>query len=711
MATGRAAEPARGLRAARSLRLRSSPWAWIAGLYLLAAAVYVVLALRSPLPILFPDEFRYAHLARGVADGTGFDWRGEPIAHTARLYIYAIAPLWALFGSTVDAWQASKVLGTLALCTQVVPVWWLARELVGPRLALVPAALTVIGTWMVISAETLTEALAFPLSTAALCVMAMALRRPGAAGSRLGWLALGLVAAATAARIQMAALVPALRATLLLDVVRDPAARAARLRAHRRLLAVHGGGVAALVVVALAAPGVTGEYRGYFHFHPGVGRILSKSGLQLLEMTATAGLLPVLLAVAATVSPRAWRDDRTGPLLAVFWPVALVTAVQTGFFLAGYAPAPWAIGRYVIYALPIAFVLATVVVTRPGLLARAALPVAAAAALTLLARPDILMMGEERASWGLAYRLHQALGLGTALALTLTALALLGLIWVLRRGGATPAAAALAAGGATALVLAIQSQAAWWQMLDTGDSFRSTMPADLEWVDHHARGPLALLAITQNAPQFDDVDYFNRSVTQAFVPEAGLGGRAIQGRTCTFRFTATGTLSVAPGCGPVPHRFLINDPSARVRFRDEVASATHPDVGRVVELAPSRVPRARSLIVLPCPRRTPGYSSRTPDIVPADAPIACSAQLTGALWLDAPAEVRIRYRGGPTPQTVSVGGVPQTVRAGGTSVVRVRAPRGYSQFVARQSWTSSAGTPQVLSVTLVEGARATPLSW
>src|SRR4051794_5431635 len=196
MATGQAAGPARGLRAARSRRLRSSPWAWLAGLYRLAAAVYVVLALRSPLPILFPDEFRYAHLARGVADGEGFDWRGQPIAHTARLYIYAIAPLWALFGSTVDAWQASKVLGTLALCTQVIPVWWLARELVGPRLALVPAALTALGTWMLTSAETLTEALAFPLTTAALCVMAMALRRPAPSASRLSWLALALEAAA-----------------------------------------------------------------------------------------------------------------------------------------------------------------------------------------------------------------------------------------------------------------------------------------------------------------------------------------------------------------------------------------------------------------------------------------------------------------------------------------------------------------------------------
>jgi hypothetical protein len=710
MASGRATEPARGLRNVRVPRVATSPWAPVVGVFAAAAAFYIVMALRTPLPVLFPDEFRYAHLARSLADGDGFDWRGQHIAQTARLYIYALAPLWALFDSTVHAWQASKVLGALALSSQVFPVWWLARELVGPRLALAPAVLTVAGTWMLISAQTITEALALPLSTAALCVLAMALRRPG---SRLPWVALGLLVLATLARIQMAALIPAVLATLALDVVRDPAHRARRLRAHRPVLLALGAGVAALVVVALAAPGVTGEYQDYFRWRPPLHLILGKTGLQLLELTAVAGLLPMLLAVAAAASPRAWRDDDAGPLLAVFWPVALVTALQTGFFLAGYTPAPWAIGRYVVYAVPIALILATVVVARPALLSRAALAVGGLAALALAARPDILMMGEERASWGLTYRLDDLFGLGAAAGLTLTALALLALVVLLRLRGTAPDRAALVAAAATGLVLLVQSQAAWWQMLDTGDSFRSTMAGDLEWVDHHASGPLALLAVTQNAPQFDDIDYFNRTVTQALVPQAGLAGRQIQGRRCTYEFTRDGTLSVGPGCGAVPHRFLVNDPSARIRFRDEIATATHPDVGRVVEVRGDRAPRARSLVILPCPRRTPGYSASTPAIVPDDAPITCSRELTGALWLDAPGEVLIRYRGGRRPETVTTGaGAPQPVAAGGISVVRVAVPKGYSQFAAQQSWSSSAGTPQVLSVTLVGAdGRRTELSW
>jgi hypothetical protein len=708
MATGRATEPARGLRAARSARPALPGWAAPAAIFALAFAVYLVLALRTRLPVLFPDEFRYAHLARSLADGEGMVWRGQPVDQSARLYPYVLAPLWGLLSSTVDAWRASKALGTIALCAQVVPVWWLARELVGPRVALVPAVLAVAGTWMLTSAQTITEALALPLTTASLCTLVVGLRRPG---SRLPWAALGLLALAIAVRLQLAALVPAVLAALLLDVARDPARRAERLHAHRRLLAAFGLGAALLVVVAVAAPGLTGEYRNYFAFRPPLDRIAGRTGLQLLEMTAIAGLVPVLLMAAAAVSPRAWRDDATGPLLAVFWPATLACAVETGFFLAGYTPATWAVGRYVYYAVPLALVGATVLVCRPRLLSRAALPVAAALALTLAARPPIGMMGEERASWGLAYRLHELTGVGTGVGLAVTALALVALAWLLVARGTAPARAALALGAATAVVLVVQSQAAWWQMLTTADSFRSTMPADLEWVDHHASGPVALLAVTQNAPQFDDVDYFNRRVTQAFVPEQGIAGRQIQGRVCSYRFGPDGTLAIQAGCGPVPHRFLVNDPSARIRFRDEVATATDPHFGRVVEVDPRRTPRARSLVILPCPRRTPGYSSTSPAIVPDDVPITCSRDLTAALWLDAPAEVRIRYRGGPTAQTVTAGGQAWTIAPGRTTTVRLTAPRGSSQLTARQSWTSSAGTPRVLSVSLVAGGRETPLTW
>jgi hypothetical protein len=691
----------------RAARLARSPWALVAGLYLLVAAVYTVLSLHSPLPVLFPDEFRYSHLARSLADGHGFDWRGKHIDQTAALYSYVITPAYMVFHSTVDAWHASKILGTLALCTQLIPVWLLGRDLFDSnRLALIPAVLSVAGTWMLSSAETATEVLAFPLATTALCAGVAALRHPG---SRWGWLALALLLLGTWARIQVAVLVPALLCAFVIDVLRDPAQRRARLRAHRPYLLAAGVGVVLLTIVALAVPAVTGDYGQFFKFRPALSRILERSGLQLLELTVVAGIVPVLLAVAAACSRAAWRDDRAGPLLAVFWSAAVATVLQTGFFLAAYTPADWAIGRYVTYAVPIAFVLATMLMLRPQLLTRVSLAVAAILSLGLLARPAIKMMGEERASWGTIYHLDGALGVGTGAALTLVALVLLAVVVVLRRR-AVPARAAVMLAIAVGAVLAVQDQASWWQMFRTASSFRSVMPADLEWVDHNAGGPVALLGITQNAPQFDDIDFFNRSVTQAYGPSEGLAGRAIEGNACPFRFDVTGLLQVSPDCGPMPHRLLINDPAARVTFHDEIASASDPNFGRIVEVAPVTTPRAQSLIVLPCPRRTPGYRADKPEIVPTTAPITCRAALTGALWLDTPAQVRVSYRGGPRAQRVTVGKRSWTIPAGRDTAITFAGPKGYSQFSVQQDWTSSAATPQVRSVALVRGGTTTPLT-
>jgi hypothetical protein len=518
---------------------------------------------------------------------------------------------------------------------------------------------------------------------------------------------LGFLALATWARIQTAVLAPALVVALLLDLARVPGgtARALRVRAHAPLLIVSGAAFLLTALIALAAPDAFGDYRVFFDFRPGLGRIVDKSALQLAELAAVAGFLPVLLAAGAAVSPRAWRDARTGPLLAVFWPSAIATVLLSGFFLAGYPSALSAIGRYVTYPVPLALVLLVVLLRDRALLTRASYVVAALGALAFVWRPAVQMMGEERATWGLAYRLHQLSGVGVAAGLTVVALALVALAAVAGRR------ALIAACVAVGLVLVVQSQAAWWQMTDTGRSFRSVMADDLEWVDHHARGDVALLAITQNAPQFDDLDFFNRRITQAYAPEEGILGRVIAGKRCSLRFDTTGLLVLGRGCGPTPHRFLINDPSARVTFQHERASWSEPTIGRLVEVDPARAPRARSLVVLPCPRRTPGYSASSPDIVPADVPITCARDLTASLWLDADATLLVRYRGGPRDERVVVGGRTLAVPRRVDTLVRVPVRAGYSQTVLSQSWRSSAGTPTIASIALDDGtARTIPLA-
>jgi hypothetical protein len=677
----------------------------LVGLYVVACGLYALLSLRVPRPVLFPDEFRYAHLARSLADGQGFDWRGEHIRQSAALYVYFITPAWALLHSTVDAWHASKVLGTLALCATVFPVWLLGRELIGPRLALVPAALSVAGTWMIVSAELVTETLAFPLTAAALCLTVMALRRPD---RRLAVLAVLFLGLAIWARIQVAVLIPALFAAFVIDTLRIPEQRSARLRARQVPLIAVAVVSVLVTVIAFAAPSLTGDYAGFIHIRPSLGPMLRKSAVQLLQLVAAGGFVPLALAVAATASPRAWRDDRAGPLLAVFWPAAMALAVESGWFLTTY-PTVAAIERYVVYVLPLALLVTFVIAVTPGLLSRWALGVGAAAMLVLLARPAVGEMGEERANWATSFRVHQVLGLSIGPALALVGLLLVAAVAVVFVRVAAPGRRALVLGGVLLAVFVVQDQAAWHQTTRTASTFRATLPADLEWVDHHSSGPVALLGITANAPQFDDLDFFNRSITQSYRPASGLPGRAVQGTSCALRIDQAGNLVLDRGCGPPAHRFLVNDPSARITFYGETASATDPKIGRVVEVKAGATPRVQSLVVLPCPRPSPIYFKDKPDIVPAGAPMECRSSVAGNVWVDAPAQVEVRYRGGSQPQTVIVGTRRWALPAGRETRIRFDVPRGYSQFLLQHDWTSSGGTPQVLSTDLLRGGRRTPL--
>lgn len=709
MSTGLAAEPsdARRPQDGRAPLRRGPAWVPPVVLFASAAVLYAVLSLRTPLPVLFPDELSYAHLARSLADGQGFTWRGDPVDLPAALYMYLLTPLWWLWSSTVDAWHASKLLGTLLLCAQVFPVYRLGRELLGPLGALLAAALSVAGTWMLFSAGLVTEVLAMPLATAGLCVAVLALRRPG---SRLWIVAVGLVLLAGWARMQLAVLLPALALAFALDVARTPApGRAARLRAHRAPLAVLGGLSAIGLAVVLLHPSVTGAYAGLFDLRPSLSRVLGKGALQVAELTAAAGFAPVLLAAGATASRTVWRDDRAGPLLAVFWPATLALAAQSGFFLAGFPPAPWGIQRYVVYVAPLALLLTLVLVSDRRLLLRPqVLGVAALGGLALLARPAIAMIGEERAAWATSFRVHQVLGLAAAPALALVALLLLVAVATIALRAAAPGRAVAGAAALLLGVLAVQDQAAWHQMTTTAKSFRTTMPGRLDWIDRHADGPVALLALTQNAPQYENLELFNRRITNVYVPPTGLPGRPVQGRSCSYRFTLQGALEVGTGCGRVPRWFMLDDPAAAITFRNERRSAYAPQIGRLVKLAPG-TPRALSVLVLACPRPSPVYSSTSPEIVGAGAPRPCNTSASGSIWLDAPATIALRYRGGSDPHAVTVANRAHPIAPGADVTVRFPAPTGYSQYTLQQDWSSTGGAPRLLSGWVEQGARRTPI--
>jgi hypothetical protein len=85
-----------------------------------------------------------------------------------------------------------------------------------------------------------------------------------------------------------------------------------------------------------------------------------------------------------------------------------------------------------------------------------------------------------------------------------------------------------------------------------------------------------------------------------------------------------------------------------------------------------------------------------------------------ALWLDAPAQLELRYRGGRTPQTVELAGRSFLLAPGRGTTVRVNVPKGYTQQRALQSWTASVATPAVQAITLRgpdTGGKPMSLSW
>jgi hypothetical protein len=211
----------------------------------------------------------YSKLSQSFAAGNGLSWRGTG---------WGLPPLWPMVlslswhtGSAPDGYAFAKVLGSVLASATVLPVWLLGRELVGPRLALVPAALCVTGAWMETTAFLVSDNLAYPLATASLACMVMALR-----DTRTRWIVASLLFAVPAAltRTQMLALPVILVVALVIDVVRQPpGARRARIDARPRALWI---GLVVLVTGGLLTFVVKPDLTNYaiLAHHVGIGDVV-----------------------------------------------------------------------------------------------------------------------------------------------------------------------------------------------------------------------------------------------------------------------------------------------------------------------------------------------------------------------------------------------------------------------------------------------------
>ena len=702
-----------------SLWRRLSPEARLLALMVgLAAGVFTLLGLANDIPQIYPDEFLYQGLAESLVDGGGLTIRGESPDLFGVLYVLAVAPAW-LLASGGEAYAAAKLLNAVYLSLTAVPVWLLARDLTGaPRRALVPAALTLVGSWMLFSHQIVTENVALPLATAALASMVAALRRPG---SRWWLAAAGFVALAALARTHMLALAVVLAVVPLLDGLRQPAGqRLARLRSHGRWIAVVGSAsaVAAAIVVATDLS-VLGRYESLADVRGRLGTTLEWGAYHALAVALMSGVVPLVAALAIAARSRNWRDDQAGPLLVVIGAAAAVLIGLAGWFVG--AEVRWLIERYVVYLLPL--LLVALVVTPGRVSRRSAVAAALLLALALVGTREAEELAEGKAV-SAAIDLARGIGvfgdvpeLGVALFALLVGVggALLvsldrPLLPVARplpsRARRTPAARRAAAPATRALkvraafaaadsgfvaavtltAVVLVSGTAWAAHLhaDRYGPERGNLPEDLEWVDHSASGTeVALVALEPRSSNISEVTaFYNRKIDSAY----HLGGLEIRdlARNCQLTIARDGTLGAAAPCGAPPRELLFEDAAARAHLHRETSREVTVYAGTLVRTAEER-PRLMSIVIPPCNETFQ----------------RCRPYLRMHVWLDRPETVVLRFLGGPAQESLALpNGQTFALEPNALSKITLDVPAGEHDLRLPVSWRALDG-PQLESVVLV----------
>ena len=654
------------------------PLAALIALYVAAVLVYSLVALQHVLEDVHPDEILYGKLSQSLSLGNGLRWRGSG---------YGLPPLWPAllslvwhFGTPVDGYNLARVLGSLLACATVFPVWLLGRELVGPRLALIPALLSVAGAWMETTAFIVSENLAYPLATASLACTVMAIRdtRP----RWIGWSLLFALVAAMA-RTQMLVLPVILVVALALDVIRQPRGRRGeRMAARPRILwAVIVLGVIGLLAAFVIAPGLT-NYKVLAH-HVTVAKLLNATGRHVLSSFNQFAFVPVAVAAALAARPANWRDEAAGPVL-----VTLTAAVAVLFPLLGRFEAfatHWPVERYTMYLAPLLFL---TLVLAPRRIGRWTTVVAAGivAALMLLV-PHALSRVEEPAL--IAVEKHvRDLGLGDHSQLGFVALAL-----IVGVAGALALTARHRAGGlalAVALVAATLGVQAWTsqslEIAQVKDGRKYLAPPRLDWVDPHVDGPVGTLDFGKPQPTHGNYDlftiFFNKRIDRMYATVPGIGH-------CRISFAPDGTLVDGGGaaCGEWPRYLVVLRSTIVPTLAGQRVLATTPLHGTLVRIPPGP-PRALGLVEPPCQLTV------------------CVGGLRFAAFLRAPGRVALTFGAAPTAHWVQIDGKRYALPAGRATTLRLDAPAGTHQFAGPVSWTRAAGAPKLESV-VVSGAGAT----
>jgi Dolichyl-phosphate-mannose-protein mannosyltransferase len=186
---------------------RIPTWAWLTAIVAGSAVVRAVMSRGIVAPFILVDELIWSELARGIADAGKPLIRGEPEYSYSLGYPLVLSPVYALFDSLPAAYDAVKVLNSVAMSLAAVPAYFLARRVVNEPLALLAALLAVAVPSVAYTGTVMTENVFYPLFLVFTLVLVLVLERPTAARVALLVALLGL---AYGTRVQAAALAPAI---------------------------------------------------------------------------------------------------------------------------------------------------------------------------------------------------------------------------------------------------------------------------------------------------------------------------------------------------------------------------------------------------------------------------------------------------------------------------------------------------------------------
>jgi hypothetical protein len=299
----------------------------------------------------------------------------------------------------------------------------------------------------------------------------------------------------------------------------------------------------------------------------------------------------------------------------------------------------------------------------------------------LFAAPITYNAIEQPGLFGLQQRLHEAssfftdhMHLAVVLAATPLVAASVFALTAKRRATAGFAAAVLLTVG----LMAVQG----WTYHDYEAGIEQTVrpqiaPAQYDWVDARADGPVAMLAIGKGEPMHQNIDlytdFFNKKIEALYSTEPVGAGE------CEIDFRGHGYFKFDSGvCPKWPRYFVMLERSVHMTLRGEHVLAQTSFSGRLVKIPPGE-PRMLGLVKPPC----------TPD--------GCDGRLQLGVYLDEPAEVAVTFAASKNAHRIQAGNQIRALPAGHPNTVNFKLPKGDQAVNIPVDWNTPDG-PVIQSV-------------